>query len=295
MPTRRQVLAAAATLGLAAGRVPLAGAAVARWAGRARVGLGLWRKFDVLPGSPAYAAAGETLQAFARSGGRLIDSSPMYGRSSTTVGEFVRAADWARRLFYATKLWARGARAGEEQLKGEQQHFGRTPLDLVLVHNLNDLGTQLSVLRAAKASGGVQLIGASHYQAQAHDELRLVMRREALDAVQVNYSILEPEAEQRLLPAARDQGVMLLINRCFADGALFERVRGQPLPGFANELGIASWAEYFLRWVLSHEAVDVAITGTGNPRHIDENLRVAERPPLDPRTRERMARFVRDL
>src|SRR5690606_33591472 len=108
MPTRRQVLAAAAALGLAAGRLPPAGAAVARWTGRARVGLGLWRKFDVLPGSAAYQAAGETLQAFAGSGGRLIDSSPMYGRSSTTVGEFVRAADWGERLFFATKLWARG-------------------------------------------------------------------------------------------------------------------------------------------------------------------------------------------
>ena len=297
MPTRRELLAAMAATA-AALTVPVVSAtraAAVAWTGQAQVGLGLWRKFDVEPGSSAYRAAGETLRAFAQSGGRLIDSSPMYGRSSTTVGEFVRSTSWGKRLFFATKLWARGARAGEEQLRDEQAHFGRLPLDLVQVHNLNDLGTQLSVLRAAKAAGGVRMIGASHYQSQAHDDLRDVMRREALDAVQVNYSILEPEAEDRLLPAVRDQGAMLLINRCFADGALFERVRGQSLPGFATELGMESWAEYFLRWVLSHEAVDVAITGTGNPRHIEQNLRIATLPVLDAATRKRMAEFVRAL
>lgn len=303
MPSRRQLLKAGA-VAAAAALLPAAPAVAQEllsrsWPGdKARlpvIGLGGWRNFDFPPGTPGYQAAAETLSNFAMLGGRLIDSSPMYGRASASMGEIARHGDFADRLFYASKVWTRGARAGQQQLDNERAGFGRGAIDLMQVHNLSDAATQLAMLRAARDRGEVRLIGASHYQPTAHDELQQTMQRQALDAIQVNYSLLEPQAAERLLPAAADGGVAVLINRPFAEGALFAKVRGRPLPEFAGELAASSWAQLFLKWILAEPAVCLVITGTGNPRHIIDNLAAASLPLPDRDLRQRIARAVLEL
>ena len=252
------------------------------------VGLGTWRTFDHAPGHADWARSRETLRRFVEGGGQVVDTSPMYGRSSESVGEMAAELGIADRLYYASKVWTRGHAAGRQQLEREAQRLRRQRLDLMQVHNLSDLGTQLGMLREAREQGLVGQIGISHYLSQAHPEVERVLRAEPLDMLQINYSILEPEAETRLLPLAAERGMAVFVNRIFAEGALFSRVRGKPLPDFAAELGIRSWAQYFIKWVLARPEVSVALTGTGNPEHIVDNLGGAEGPLPDVALRQRM-------
>ena len=252
------------------------------------VGLGTWRTFDHPPGHADWARSKETLRRFVEGGGQVVDTSPMYGRSSESVGEMAAQLGVADRLYYASKVWTRGRAAGREQLEREASRLRRQRLDLMQVHNLSDLGTQLGMLRDAREEGLVGQIGISHYLSQAHAEVERVLRAEPLDMLQINYSILEPEAENRLLPLAAERGMAVFVNRIFAEGALFSRVRGKPLPDLAAELGIRSWAQYFIKWVLARPEVSVALTGTGNPEHIVDNLRAAEGPLPDAALRRRM-------
>lgn len=252
------------------------------------IGLGTWRTFDHAPGHPDWARSRETLRRFVEGGGEVVDTSPMYGRSSASVGQMAAELEIADRLYYSSKVWTRGRAAGREQLEREAERLRRPRLDLMQVHNLSDLGTQLGMLREAREEGLVGQIGISHYLSQAHAEVERVLRAEPLDMLQINYSILEPEAESRLLPLAAERGMAVFVNRIFAEGALFTRVRGKPLPGFAAELGIRSWAQYFIKWVLARPEVSVALTGTGNPEHIVDNLGAAIGPLPDAALRERM-------
>ncbi|GIX34886.1 MAG: hypothetical protein KatS3mg126_0665 [Lysobacteraceae bacterium] len=212
----------------------------------------------------------------------------MYGQSSQALGELAAELDIADRLYYASKVWTRGRAAGRAQLDQERQRLRRARLDLVQVHNLSDWPTQLAMLREAKAEGLVRAIGVSHHLSLAHDEIERVLRREPMDVLQINYSILEPEAEQRLLPLCAERGMAVVVNRAFAEGALFARVRGRPLPGFAAEIGARSWAQYFLKWVLGRAEVSVVLTGTSNPEHIVDNLGAATGPYPDEALRRRM-------
>jgi len=259
------------------------------------VGLGTWRSFDHDPDDPEAERLAVAVQRFADLGGRVIDSSPMYGRSSHTLGELARRQGVAAQLFYASKVWTRGSASGRRQLALELTRFGRPRLDLMQVHNLSDVYTQLRVLRDAREEGLLRLIGASHYLSSAHAELERVMRAESLDAIQVNYSIIEPEAEARLLPAAGELGVAVLANRVFAEGGLFQRVRGHSVPDFAQEVGAATWAQYFLKWVLGNPHVTVALAGTGNPAHVADNLAAGQGHLPDAALRRRMAEHVRSL
>ncbi|MCK7593449.1 aldo/keto reductase [Pseudomarimonas salicorniae] len=289
---RRSFLTAAALAALLPGMGTASEGLLRRRLGRGRpvaaLGLGTWRTFDHPSGSPDWEDARKTLQRFVEGGGELVDSSPMYGLSSGAVGEMARQLGVADRLYYASKVWTRGRAAGRAQLLREAERFGRERLDLMMVHNLSDLVTQLAMLREACEEGLVDQIGISHYLTQAHPEVERVMRAERLDVLQINYSIMEPQAEDRLLPLAAERGMGVLANRLFAEGALFSRVRGKPLPGFAAELGITSWAQYFIKWVLGHPAVTVALTGTGNPDHIVDNLGGARGPMPDAALRRRM-------
>lgn len=252
------------------------------------IGLGTWRTFDHPPGDADWIRAKLTLERFVDGGGEVIDSSPMYGRSSESVGAMAQQLQVADQLFYATKVWTRGRASGRAQLEREAERFGRERLDLMLVHNLSDLQTQLAMLREACDEGLLGMLGVSHYFSQAHPEVERVMRAEPLDVLQINYSIIEPEAEQRLLPLAAERGMGVFVNRVFADGALFGRVRGKPLPDFAAELGISSWAQYFIKWALARPEVSVVLTGTGNPEHIVDNLGGGSGPLPDAAMRDRM-------
>ena len=253
------------------------------------VGLGTWQVFDVAASGADYAAARATLKAFADGGGRLVDSSPMYGRSESVLGELMAEERLRARLFVATKVWTRGRREGALQMRDSMAKLKVDSLDLMQVHNLTDTDTHLDTLAGWKREGRVRLIGITHYHAGAHRELEAALKKHRLDVVQVNYSLAEREAGERLIPACRDLGAALIVNRPFAEGALFGRVRGRALPGWVGaELGIESWAQYFLKWILAADGVTVVIPGTRNPRHVVDNLSAARGTLPDATQRERM-------
>jgi len=239
------------------------------------LGLGTWQVLDVPPKSADYDAAVAAVRSFIDSGGRLIDSSPMYGRSEERVGDILAAIRPAERPFLATKIWTTGRAAGEAQLADSHRFMRVKTLDLVQVHNLQDLDTHLATLRAAKEAGTVRYVGVTHYVASAHAELERVIRREKPDFLQINYSLAEPEAGRSLLPLARELGVAVLVNRPFTKGSMIDRAAGQALPPVAAELGCRSAAQLFVKWVIGDPAVTVVLTGTRNPRHAAENLEAA--------------------
>jgi len=200
-----------------------------------------------------------------------------------------------KKLFFATKVWTSGRDAGIRQMEESYRRLRVDRMDLLQVHNLIDYRTQLSTLRAWKEQGKVRYIGVTHYTASAHDELARVLAREELDFVQLNYSFAERDAEKRLLPLAAEKRLAVLVNRPLAAGNLFSRVRGKPLPAWSTELGCATWAQFFLKFVISHPAVTCAIPATSKVQHLTDNMRAAFGPLPDASARERMARYVAGL
>jgi diketogulonate reductase-like aldo/keto reductase len=239
------------------------------------LGLGTWQVLDVASSGPDYDAAFAAMQGFLAAGGRVIDSSPMYGRSEERVGDILADIEPGTPPFLATKIWTTGRDAGIRQLADSHRFLRARAIDLVQVHNLQDLGTHLATLRAARDSGTVRYIGITHYVASAHAELERVIRREKPDFLQVNYSLAEPDAGARLLPAARELGVAVLVNRPFTKGAMIDRAAGHALPPVAAELDCRSAAQLFIKWVLGDSAVTVVLAATRNPRHAAENLEAA--------------------
>lgn len=236
------------------------------------LGLGTWQVLDVPAAGTEFDAAASAVQGFLDAGGRLIDTSPMYNRSEERVGDILARIRPQPPAFLATKIWTRGRAAGEAQLARSQRLLRAKAIDLVQVHNLLDLDTQLATLRAAREAGAVRYVGVTHYVASAHAELERVIRREKPDFLQINYSLAEPEAGDRLLPAARELGVAVLVNRPFTKGTMIDRAAGKTLPPVAQELGCRSAAQLFIKWVLADPAVTVVLTATRNPRHAAENL-----------------------
>ena len=257
------------------------------------IGLGTWRTFDVGRGADERAPLKEVLQKFVELGGKVIDSSPMYGAAEAVAGDLAAELKLADRLFWATKVWTSGAAAGVKQMETSLRHFRVTRLDLMQIHNLLDWRTHLRTLREWKQAGRVRYIGVTHYTAGAYDELERVLRAEPLDFVQVNYSLGEREADRRILPLARERGMAVLVNRPFAEGGLFQRVRSTPLPPWAAELGCASWAQLFLKWILAHPAVTCVIPATSRVAHLVDNMKAGTGPLPDTASRERMAAAVR--
>ncbi len=239
------------------------------------LGLGTWQVLDVPPKGADYDLALAAVRSFLESGGRLIDSSPMYGRSEERVGDMLAAIQPPERPFLATKIWTTGQASGQAQLADSHRLMRAKSLDLVQVHNLQDLATHLATLRAAKEKGTVRYIGVTHYVASAHAELERVIRKEKPDFLQINYSLAEPEAGARLLPLARELGVAVLVNRPFTKGSMIDRASGHALPPIAAELSCRSAAQLFVKWVLGDPAVTVVLTGTRNPQHAAENLEAA--------------------
>lgn len=259
------------------------------------VGLGTWQAFDVAGDAAAIAEARETLKALVAAGARVIDSSPMYGSAESVAGQLVQELGIRDRVFVATKVWTEGAAAGRAQMEASMKKLRVDRLDLMQVHNLVDTGTHLATLREWKAAGRVRYLGVTHYHAGAHAALEDIVRSGAVELVQVNYSLAEPEAERRLLQAAADHRVAVVVNRPFAEGAMFRRVKGKPVPAWAAELGCASWAQFFLKWILAHPAVTCAIPGTRNPAHLADNLGAARGALPDAAARRRMAEHYASL
>ena len=254
----------------------------------AAVGLGTWQVFDVAGNAAETAQARETLKTFVGLGGRVVDSSPMYGSSESVTGQLAAELGVKAKLFVATKVWTSGRQAGIRQMEDSMRKLRVERLDLIQVHNLVDASTHLATLREWKKASRVRYFGVTHSLDGAHADLEKIVRPGDVDFVQVNYSLAEPDADRRLLAAAADSRTAVIVNRPFAEGAMFRRVRDKPLPGWAKEIGCASWAQYFLKWILAHPAVTCAIPGTRNPRHVADNLAAAHGPLPDEATRRRM-------
>jgi len=259
------------------------------------LGLGTWQVLDVATSGAEYEAATAAVRSFLDSGGRVIDSSPMYARSEERIGDILAAIRPAVRPFLATKIWTTGRESGKAQLADSHRLMRAKILDLVQVHNLQDLDTQLATLRAAQHAGTLRYVGVTHYVASAHPELERVIRRERPDFMQVNYSLAEPDAGTRLLPLARELGVAVLVNRPLTKGSMIERAAGHALPPVAAELGCRSAAQLFIKWVLGDPAVTVVLTGTRNPRHAAENLEAASGATPDTAQRKAIASWFERL
>jgi aryl-alcohol dehydrogenase-like predicted oxidoreductase len=259
------------------------------------IGLGTWQTFDVGRSESARAPLREVLHDFARLGGKVIDSSPMYGQSESVVGDLAAELKLSNQLFIATKVWTSGRDAGIRQMEESFRRLQTKRVDLMQIHNLVDWRTHLATLRQWKAVDRVRYIGVTHYTASAYEQLAAVLGKEDLDFVQLNYSIAEREAEERLLPLAADRGVAVLANRPFAQAQLFSKVRGKPLPPWAKEIGCASWAQLFLKFVVSHPSVTCAIPATSKVQHLIDNMQAGIGQFPDANMRQRMAKVVSDL
>jgi diketogulonate reductase-like aldo/keto reductase len=253
------------------------------------IGLGTWQTFDVGDGAGARAPLREVLDAFFGAGARVIDSSPMYGRAEGVVGDLLAArAAPSVTPFLATKVWTSGRAAGETQMRRSMKLMRVERLDLLQVHNLLDWRTHLDTLRAWKKQGLVRYIGVTHYQLGAFAELEHIVSKEGVDFVQLPYSMATRDAEARLLPAAAAAGVAVLVMRPFEEGALFAQVRGKSLPTWAADFDCATWAQFFLKFILAHPAVTCPIPATANPRHLADNLAAGRGRLPDAATRKKM-------
>jgi diketogulonate reductase-like aldo/keto reductase len=259
------------------------------------VGLGTWQTFDVGAPPADRQPLEEVLQAFVRLGGRVVDSSPMYGRAEGVVGELARKLALHDRLFLATKVWTTGKEAGVQSMERSLELMKTNRMDLMQVHNLVDVQTHLATLREWKQQGRVRYIGITHYTAGAHAEVARVLQREQVDFVQINYSIAEREADERLLKVAQDRGVAVIANRPFGGGRLFGRVRGKPLPDWAAEFDCRSWAQLFLKWIIANAAVTCAIPATSKSKHLEDNMQAGTGRLPDSKMRQRMVETVAAL
>ena len=236
------------------------------------IGVGTWQTFDVARNAPERGELKEVLRTLVQAGGSVVDSSPMYGRAEEVVGDLAQEAAVLGSLFLATKVWTRGQAAGIAQMEQSARLLRSPRIDLMQVHNLVDWRTHLETLKAWKSAGRLRHIGITHYHSGAYDELMSVMRSREFDFVQFNYSMAEREAEARLLPLAAELGIGVIVNRPFSQGDLFPRVQGKPVPPWAAQFDCSSWAQFFLKWILSHPAVTCVIPGTRRVVHMHDNL-----------------------
>jgi diketogulonate reductase-like aldo/keto reductase len=259
------------------------------------IGVGTWQTFDVGSDKTALGALREVLTVFAKSGGRVIDSSPMYGTSETVTGDLVAETGLAEKLFVATKVWTEGKNEGVRQMDTSFKRLRVARMDLMQIHNLVDADAHTRTLEEWKAKQRVRYMGITHYTRSAYGEVERYLRTGKYDFLQINYSLAERASEDRLLPLAVDKKAAVIINRPFAEGAMFGKVRGKPVPEWAAEFGAKTWAQYFLKWIVSHPAVTCAIPGTGKPEHMLDNLAAGTGALPDAAMRRRMAQHFDTL
>ena len=235
----------------------------------------------------------EVLRRFVAGGASVIDTSPNYSNAEDVLGDLMAELGLRDRIWLATKLAADDRAAGEAQFADSLRRLRTDKVELLAVHNLRDWKTQLALARELKAQGKVKYVGLTHFRDEAHDTLADIVAAEKPDFVQINYAVGAPNAEKRVLPAAADNGVAVMVNRAFDDGKLFSRVAGEALPGWAAEVGVTSWAQMFLKFALSHPAVTVVIPATGKPDRQTDNLRAGSGDMLDAAQRaELIAKFA---
>ena len=235
------------------------------------IGAGTSGSYDVELGSPGYAQLQEVVKIFFEGGGRLIDTAPNYGRADTVVGALLADGGWRDKAFIATKIAADSHEAAEAQWAESLRRLRTDKVELLQVHNLRDWQRQLAYARELKAQGKTKYVGVTHYTDAGLPELEKILRNEALDFIQIHYSVNSPRAAETVLPLAQDKGVAVIVNRAFDDGKLFAKVKDALLPAWAGEAGVTSWAQMFLKFAISHPAVTVVIPATGKPeRQLDQ-------------------------
>jgi diketogulonate reductase-like aldo/keto reductase len=259
------------------------------------IGLGTWQAFDVGPGAAERQPLEEVLALFVKLGGRVVDTSPMYGRAEQVIGDIAAKLNLHRSLFLATKVWTTGKEQGIASMEKSLAKLQTRRIDLMQVHNLVDARTHLATLRDWKEQGRTRYLGITHYSSSAYSEVAKLLRSEKLDFVQINYSLLEREAEKEILPLAQERGIAVIVNRPFGGGDLFARVRQKPLPEWASEFDCHSWAQFLLKWIIAHPAVTCAIPATSNARHLDDNMQGGVGKLPDEKLRQRMVELVSQL
>ena len=236
------------------------------------VGVGTWRTFDVGGKPEDRAPVAEVLRLLFEAGGSVIDTSPMYGSAEAVVGSLLAASGSRSKAFIATKVWTNGRDNGIAQMQASMRLLRTDRIDLMQVHNLVDWRAHLPTLQAWKADGRIRYLGITHYTQSAHDELERVMRAEKWDFVQLNYALDDRAVEQRLLPLAAERGIAVIVNQPFGGGGLLRKLSSRKLPDWAAEIGVTSWAQLLLKFVLADRAVTCVIPGTGKPEHMKDNL-----------------------
>jgi aryl-alcohol dehydrogenase-like predicted oxidoreductase len=253
------------------------------------IGLGSYQTFDVGSGAADRDGPRAVIDAFVRADGKLIDSSPMYGNEESVIGECLHELALQQKIFIATKVWTSGREAGIQQMEASQRKLRTTKLDLIQVHNLLDADTHLRTLDEWKEAGRVRYAGITHYTASGHAAVEKILKSRPIDFVQINYSLVEREAERRLLPLAAERGVAVIVNRPFAGGSLLNRLSRRVLVDCAAELQCDSWAQLALKFIISHPAVTCVIPATSNAAHLRDFLRAGVGPLPDAAMRERIA------
>ena len=236
------------------------------------VGLGSWQQFDVGSVLAERQELTQVLRSMNNLGGKLIDSSPMYGRAEEVIGDLTKNSEIGEKFFYATKVWTTGKQSGIDQMNDSFRKMRRDKMDLMQIHNLQDWQTHIKTLRDWKEQGKIRYIGITHYTASAHDQLEKIVKSKAVDFVQFNYSIKVRNAEKSLLEAAKESGVAVIINEPFDSGNLFRLVKGKDLPAWTVDYDIKSWAQYFLKYILANPAVNCVIPGTSDEKHVIDNM-----------------------
>mgnify|MGYP002624079285 FL=1 len=259
------------------------------------VGLGTYQSFDVGGNAAERDTMAEVLRLFVGHGGAVIDSSPMYGSSEEVVGDLSARLGARASLFMATKVWTSGRDAGIRQMEDSFRKMRVERMDLMQIHNLLDWNTHARTLAEWKQAGRIRYSGITHYHEGAYDQLARILKTRQFDSVPFNYSIVEREAETSLLPLAMDTGHAVIVNRPFAAAGLFSRVRGKSLPDWAADFDCRSWAQFFLKYILSHPAVTCAIPATSKPKHLVDNMGAGIGKLPNEATRKRMAAYMDSL
>jgi aryl-alcohol dehydrogenase-like predicted oxidoreductase len=253
------------------------------------VGLGSARTFNVGPPSSEWLRLSDVVETFHRMGGRFFDTAPSYGTSEQVAGQIVQELGLEDDLFFATKISTSGGReVGIEQEEESLRDWGRDTIDLNQVHNLRDVDIHLRTIRRAKEQGRTRYVGVTTSFSRQYEQMERVLRTETLDFVQINYSLGERQAAERLLPLAQDRGIGVVVNEPFNVGRLFGAASGRELPGWAAEFDCQSWGQFFLKYILAHPAVTVVIPATGDPEHLVDNMGAGVGRLPDSRTRTRM-------
>lgn len=259
------------------------------------IGLGTWKAFDVDLSGDTRKQLEDVLSMFVKLGGRTIDSSPMYGRAEKVIGDLTSALGIRDKLFLATKVWTEGKQSGVQSMERSMSLLRTNRIDLMQVHNLVDVHTQLATLQDWKQQGRIRYTGITHYESRALDEIERLMQSQKFDFLQINYSLMEPEAEERVLPLARERGVAVIANRPFGSGDLFGKVRSKPLPDWAAEIDCRSWAQFFLKWIVANPAITCAIPATDKARHLEDNVQGGVGRLPDAKLRHQMVDLVKSL